>query len=89
MAHHASAKKRIRQIEKRTRINRARVQRIRTFLRKVERAIAAGDQEQARAAYREAQPELMRGVNKGVVHRNTAARRLSRLSARIKALPSS
>lgn len=88
MAHHASAKKRIRQIEKRTRVNRARTQRIRTFLRKVERAIASGDKELARAAFREAQPELMRGVNKGVVHRNTMARRLSRLSARIKALPS-
>lgn len=86
MAHHASAKKRIRQIEKRTRINRARVQRIRTFIRKVERAIADGDPEQAREAFRAAQPELMRGVNKGVVHRNTASRKLSRLSARIKKL---
>ncbi len=87
MAHHDSAKKRIRQIERRTRINRARVQRIRTFLRKVERAIAAGDKEEARLAFQAAQPELMRGVTKGVVHRNTAARRLSRLSARIKVLP--
>jgi small subunit ribosomal protein S20 len=87
MAHHDSAKKRIRQIERRTRVNRARVQRIRTFLRKVERAIAAGDKEEARVAFQAAQPELMRGVTKGVVHRNTAARRLSRLSARIKLLP--
>ena len=87
MAHHDSAKKRIRQIERRTRINRARVQRIRTFLRKVERAIAAGDKEEARVAFQAAQPELMRGVTKGIVHRNTAARRLSRLSARIKLLP--
>ena len=88
MAHHASAKKRIRQIEKRTRINRARVQRIRTYIRKVERAISSGDKQQAREAFQAAEPELMRGVNKGVVHRNTAARKLSRLSARIKALPS-
>lgn len=86
MAHHASAKKRIRQIEKRTRINRVRVQRIRTFIRRVERAIADGDAEQASEAFRAVQPELMRGVNKGVVHRNTASRKLSRLSARIKKL---
>lgn len=86
MAHHASAKKRIRQTEKRTKVNRARVQRIRTFIRKVERAIAAGDGDEARVAFQAAQPELMRGVGKGVVHRNTASRKLSRLSARIKAL---
>ena len=87
MAHHKSAKKRIRQIKRRTAVNRARVSRIRTFLRKVEDAIASGDQAVAREALRAAQPELMRGANKGVVHRNTAARRLSRLSARIKAMP--
>ncbi len=86
MAHHPSAKKRIRQTQRRTQINRARIRRIRTFIRKVEQAIALGDKEQARNAFTVAQPELMRGVNKGVVHRNTAARRLSRLSARIKTL---
>ncbi len=88
MAHHASAKKRIRQTRKRTLINRMRVQRIRTYVRKVEKAIDAGDQTLALQAFREAQPHLQRGVNKGVVHRNTVARKLSRLSARIKALPS-
>jgi len=88
MAHHASAKKRIRQVKKRTMVNRMRVQRIRTHMRKVEKAIAAGDQDGARAAFREAEPVLQSGVNKGVVHRNAAARRLSRLSARIKALAS-
>lgn len=86
MAHTPSARKRIRQTKRRTQINRARVQRIRTFIRKVERAIASGDKGLAATAFREAQPELMRGVNKGVLHRNTAARKLSRLSARIKAL---
>jgi small subunit ribosomal protein S20 len=86
VAHNPSAKKRIRQTKRRTQVNRARVQRIRTFIRKVEKAIAIGDKEQARNAFDVAQPELMRGVNKGVVHRNTAARRLSRLSARIKTL---
>ena len=86
MAHHASAKKRIRQIERRTEINRMRMSRIRTFLRKVEDAIASGDSEQARQAFREAQPELMRGAKGGLIHRNTVARRLSRMSARIKAM---
>ncbi len=86
MAYHKSAKKRIRQIKRRTEVNRARVSRIRTYMRKVERAIAGGDKEQALAAFREAQPEYMSGVNKGVVHKNTVARRLSRLSARIKAM---
>lgn len=86
MAYHASAKKRIRRTQRRTRINGARIGRIRTYLRKVEEAIAGGDREQAVAALRAAQPELMRGVNKGVIRRNTMARKLSRLSARIKAL---
>ncbi len=86
MAHHRSAKKRIRQTERRTIVNRTRVSRIRTFLKKVETAIAAGNKDEAMAAFRTAQPVLMSGVNKGVVHRNTVARKLSRLSARIKAL---
>ncbi|MCU0895802.1 MAG: 30S ribosomal protein S20 [Rhodospirillales bacterium] len=86
MAHHASAKKRIRQIERRTEVNRMRTSRIRTFLRKVEDAIASGDKDKAHSAFQEAQPELMRGANRGVIHRNTVARRLSRMSARIKAM---
>lgn len=84
MAHHASAKKRIRQTKKRTAINRARISRVRTYLRKVETAIAGGDKDEAQAAFRMAQPEIMRGCSKGVVHRNTAARKLSRLSNKIK-----
>ena len=86
MAHHKSAKKRIRQTARRTEVNSMRVGRIRTFVRKVELALAAGDKEQAAAALKEAQPELMRGVSRGVMHINTAARKISRLSARIKAL---
>ncbi|MBK8907898.1 MAG: 30S ribosomal protein S20 [Rhodospirillales bacterium] len=86
MAHHQSAKKRIRQTVKRAAINRARVSRIRTFVKKVELAISSGDKQQALSAFREAQPELMRGVNKGVVHGNTVSRKLSRLSARINAM---
>ncbi len=86
MAHHASAKKRIRQIEKRTEVNRMRVSRMRTFIRKLEDAIASGDKEQAQLAFRATQPELMRGAKRGVIHKNTVARRLSRMSARIKAM---
>jgi small subunit ribosomal protein S20 len=86
MANHRSAEKRIRQTERRTAVNRARVSRIRTFIKKVESAIASGDKETARAAFLAAQPEMHRGVSKGVIHRNTVARKLSRLSARIKAL---
>lgn len=86
MANHKSAEKRIRQTERRTAVNRARISRIRTFLKKVETAIASGDRAAATEAFREAQPELMRGVSKGVLHKNTVARKLSRLSGRIKAL---
>ena len=86
MAHHKSAKKRIRQIERRTEVRGARTSRIRTFVKKVETAIASGDKNAAQAAFKEAQPELHRGVVRGILHRNTAARKLSRLSARIKAL---
>ncbi len=88
MAHHKSAKKRIRQTVRRTEVNSMRVSRIRTFIRKVELALAAGDKEQATQAFRECEPELMRGVTRGVLHRNTASRKLSRLSARVKALNS-
>lgn len=86
MANHKSAEKRIRQTARRTEINGARVSRIRTYVKRVETAIAAGDKDGAAAAFRAAQPELQRGVTKGVVHRNTANRKLSRLAQRIKAL---
>lgn len=86
MAHHESAKKRIRQTEKRTAVNRARVSRIRTFVKKVESAIASGNKDEAAAALRAAEPELMRGAKTGVLHRNTASRKVSRLSARVRAL---
>jgi len=86
MAHHKSAKKRIRQTERRSAVNQARVSRVRTFVKKVEEAIASGNKDAARAAFVAAQPELQRGAVHGVLHRNTVARKLSRLSARIKAL---
>ena len=87
MANSPSAKKRIRQIERRTATNRSRTSRIRTFVRRVETAIASGDKGAALEAFRSAQPEMMRGTKVGVLHRNTVARKLSRLSARIKAIP--
>ena len=87
MAHHQSAKKRIRQIKRRTEVNRGRVGRVRTSLRKLEDAIASGNREEALIAFRAAQPQMMRGIQRGVMHRNTVARKLSRLSARIKAMP--
>ena len=86
MAHHASAKQRIRRNARRTEINRNRISRIRTFVKKVEVAIESGNREAAMAEFRAAQPEMHRGVNKGVLQRNTVNRRLSRLSARIKAM---
>ncbi len=86
MANTPQSKKRARQIERRTEVNKARRSRIRTFLRKVEEAIASGDQSKAQEALRAAQPELSRGVTKGVLHKNTVARKMSRLSARVKAM---
>ena len=86
MANSPQAKKRARQIERRTEVNKGRQSRIRTFLRKVEEAITGGDQAAAAAALKAAQPEIMRGVTKGVLHKNTASRKVSRLSARVKAL---
>lgn len=86
MANSPQAKKRARQNEARFAVNKARRSRIRTYLRKVEEAIASGDQAAAAEALKNAQPELMRGVTKGVVHKNTAARKISRLAARVKAL---
>ncbi|MGM0584789.1 MAG: 30S ribosomal protein S20 [Pseudomonadota bacterium] len=86
MANNPGARKRIRQTERRTAVNKTRRSRIRTFIRKVEEAIASGDQEKAAAALREAQPEIMRGVTKGVLHKNTASRKVSRLTQRVKAI---
>ncbi|MGB0719899.1 MAG: 30S ribosomal protein S20 [Bdellovibrionales bacterium] len=86
MANHASSKKRIRRNAARAVVNGARRNRIRTFIKKVETAIASGSADDAKQALQAAQPELQRGVAKGIVHKNTAARKLSRLSARIKAL---
>jgi small subunit ribosomal protein S20 len=86
MANTASARKRIRQTRKRTVVNHARKSRMRTFIKKVETAIASGDKQQAVAALQAAQPELQRAAGKGVVHKNTIARKLSRLSGRIKAI---
>ncbi len=86
MANSPQSKKRARQNEARFQVNKMRRSRIRTYLRAVEEAIASGDQKAATDALRAAQPELMRGVTKGVFHKNTAARKMSRLSSRVKSL---
>lgn len=86
MANTTSAKKMTRKIAKRTEINRSRRSRMRTFIRKVEEAIATGDQAAAVAALRSAEPEIMRAAQKGIVHKNTASRKVSRLATRIKSL---
>lgn len=86
MANTPQAKKRIRRNDRRADINKARVSRIRTFVKKVESAIDGGTPEGAKAALLAAQPELMRGVAKGVMHKNTVARKISRLAKRVKAL---
>ncbi|WP_050526117.1 30S ribosomal protein S20 [Pseudorhodobacter aquimaris] len=86
MANTTQSKKRARQADARHDINKARRSRIRTFLRKVEEAITAGDHDVAAEALRVAQPELARGVSKGVLHKNTVSRKISRLSSRVKAL---
>lgn len=83
MANTASARKRIRQTARRTARNRARLSRMRSFIKKVEAAIAGGSADAAQAALREAQPEMQRAVGKGVIHRNTVARKLSRLAAQV------
>jgi small subunit ribosomal protein S20 len=84
MANHKSAKKRIRRNQARAEINKSRISRIRTFIKKVESAIGTGDVAAAKLALKEAQPEIMRGVSKGVLHKNTASRKMSRLSASVK-----
>lgn len=86
MANSPQAKKRARQNARRLEVNKARRSRIRTYLRKVEEAIESGDKEAAATALKAAQPELMRGVTKGIYHKNTAARKMSRLTARAKAM---
>lgn len=86
MANSASARKRIRQRQRRTEINRNRMSRIKTFIRKVESAVARGDYDGARSAFSVAEPEISRGASKGVLHRNNAARKISRLSSKIKTL---
>lgn len=80
MAHHRSAKKRIRQTATRTARNRARTSRIKTYIKKVEQAVASGDRTAAEEAYKAAEPEIRRGVGKGVLKLNTASRRISRLA---------
>lgn len=89
MANTASARKRIRQIERRTERNKSRMSRMRTFIKKVEMAVASGDKDAAAVALREAQPEMQRAAGKGVVHKNTISRKISRLSARVKLLGAS
>ena len=86
MPHHKSAEKRLRQTETRTTVNRTRMSRVRTFVKKVETAIESGDKAAAQSAFKVAQPELHRATTKGVMHRNTVARKLSRLAARISTL---
>lgn len=86
MANHVSAKKRAIRNAKRGQMNKAKTTRLRGFLKKVEQAIAAGDKKEAEAALKKAQPQINKGVSKGLLHKNAAARKMSRLSAKIKAL---
>ncbi|WP_337996432.1 30S ribosomal protein S20 [Oleispirillum naphthae] len=86
MANHISSKKRIRRNERRAVINKNRLSRVRTFVKKVEAAIEAGNKDEAQAAFLAAMPELHRGASRGVMHRNTVSRKTSRLAAKIKAM---
>jgi len=86
MANTKSAKKMVRKIARRTEVNKSRKSRIRTYVRKVEEAVASGDKAAAIKALKAAEPEIMRGVTKGVLHKNTASRKVSRLAARVKAV---
>ena len=88
MPSHASAEKRVRQTARRTAVNKNRKSQVRSAVRKVEEALASGDAAAAAAALKQAEPAIMRGVRKGVVHKNTASRKVSRLNARLKALKS-
>lgn len=84
MANNPGAKKAIRKIAARTEVNKARRTRVRTFLRKFQEAVAGGDQAAAKTAFITAESELMRAVSKGVVHKNTGSRKVSRLAAQLK-----
>ncbi|MBC8130621.1 MAG: 30S ribosomal protein S20 [Rhizobiaceae bacterium] len=84
MANTPSAKKATRKIARRTEMNKNRRSRVRSFLRKVEEAILTGDKDAAQSAFKAAEPELMRAVSRGVVHKNTASRKISRLAGRVK-----
>lgn len=86
MANTPGARKAIRKIERRTEVNRARRSRVRTYLRRFDEAVTAADASAARAAFTEAQSELMRAVSKGVVHKNTGSRKVSRLAAQLRKL---
>jgi small subunit ribosomal protein S20 len=86
MANTKSAKKMVRKIAKRTEVNRSRLSRVRTFLRRVEEALASGDKSVAVSALKDAQPEIMRASQKGIMHPNTASRKVSRLAKRVNAL---
>jgi small subunit ribosomal protein S20 len=86
MANTSSAKKAARKIARRADVNKNRRSRVRTFVRKVEEALASGDKAAAEAAFQAAQPELMRAATKGVLHKNTASRKVSRLASRVKSL---
>jgi small subunit ribosomal protein S20 len=86
MANTKSAKKMVRKIATRTEVNKSRRSRMRTFVRKLEEAIASGKKTEAEAAFKLAQPEIMRAVSKGVLHKNTSSRKISRLAARVKAM---
>lgn len=86
MANTASAKKAVRRIARRTEVNKARRSRMRTYIRRVESAIASGDKNAAEEAFKAAQPEIARSAQKGIIHRNTAARKISRLASRVHAM---
>ena len=86
MANTPSAKKRVRQLTRKTEVNKARRSRIKTFIKKVEQSISLGDSDSAIAALKSAQPEIQRGVTKGIYHKNTASRKISRLAKRVKAI---
>ncbi len=86
MANSRQAKKRARQSEARFKVNHSRIMRVRTFIRKVEEAVAEGNYEEARVALRQAQSEIMRSVSKGIMHKNTGSRKVSRLSRKVKLL---
>lgn len=86
MANTSSAKKMVRKIARRTEVNKSRRSRMRTFIRKVEEAIGIGDKKTAAVALHEAEPEIMRSAQKGIIHKNTASRKVSRLTRRVKAM---